>query len=195
MSTAPSVHHSPEHFQPVGAVLALVLPGLGHWYLGHRTRAAAIFLGVLGLFFTGMLVGGIDVVDRREDPVWFIGQGLTGPIAFGVDALHQSRFKVMDPVMGRVRSARPDEARDPETGGAAMISLNSSGVSVATLKNGQTLSPAYPPKVRSVGRMHDVGTLFGAIAGMMNLICVIDAAFRRRAEPGAREHGGTGGAR
>ncbi|MFN9930550.1 MAG: hypothetical protein ACK54T_07785, partial [bacterium] len=36
----------PERFQPVALLLAFLLPGLGHWYLGLRRRARLIALGV-----------------------------------------------------------------------------------------------------------------------------------------------------
>ena len=191
-----STQQPPEHFSPTGAVLGLILPGLGHWYLGYKSRALWIFGGVIGLFLTGLLVGGIDCVDRQEDPVWFIGQAMVGPIALGVDYAHQHYFKVID--RGHLRSARPNEYRDPATGQPKDIVTDAGGQTHVDLGGGRIISPAYPPKVRSVGKIHDVGTLFGAIAGMMNLICLIDAAFRRKLEPSMAPVrlggiGGTGG--
>src|SRR5690606_8903547 len=84
------------HFQGVAALLAVLLPGLGHAYLGEMRRGACVAAGVLGLFFGGMLIGGIDVVDRQEDPIWFLGEALVGPLAFGVNWVHQNQFKVVD---------------------------------------------------------------------------------------------------
>lgn len=134
-------------FHPAAAIAAAVFPGAGHYVLGERRRAAAIASGVLGLFFGGLLIGGIDTVDRQEDGWWFLPQALVGPLAFGVDSLHQN-LKVHDG-MGPPRSPRPDE-------------------------NGW-----YS---KSTGKSNELGTLFSALAGMLNLIVVIDAAFpvRRR---------------
>jgi hypothetical protein len=64
-----------------------------------------------------------------------------------------------------VRSANPDEIRNPDG----------------------TPSPAgpgqLPPNSKSLGRMNELGTLFSTIAGMLNLIVIIDASMhgRRRA--------------
>ncbi|HYE02042.1 MAG TPA: DUF6677 family protein [Phycisphaerales bacterium] len=159
-------------FQPVALLLAVLLPGAGHWYLGETRRALLIACGVLGLFFGGLLIGGIDVVDRRQDFIWFLGQGLVGPLAFGVDALHQNQLKVLDPVTNLPRSPRPSETRDPVTGKARPAP-----------------AAGRPPVSKSIGRVNEMGTLFSAIAGMMNLIVVLDASVyrARRVRPGRME--------
>lgn len=137
----------PEVFQPVAGVLAAVFPGLGHAALGEVRRGALICLGVMGLFLGGMLIGGIDVVDRHEDKWWFVLQAGVGPTAFVVDSVHQ-RFVKED------------------------------GVSA--------------PERKSLGRVNEVGSLFAAMAGLVNFIAVIDAFWhapvRRRGRRG--EEGG-----
>ncbi len=163
-----------ERFEPVAGLLAILLPGLGHFYLGERARAALIASGVLGLFAGGLLIGGIDAIDRREDTIWFVGQALVGPLAFGVDYYHQEHLKIRKPgspaelhheggVLTRrgihYRTARPDEARDP------------SGLPAAA---GPGLRA---PNSKSLGRMNELGTLFATIAGMLNLIVIIDAFY------------------
>lgn len=175
MSSAPLSSPEPLHertpeetFQPVAAVLAALFPGAGHFYLGETRRGVLIAAGVLGMFFGGMLIGGIGVVDRRDNFIWFMGQALVGPIAFGVDTAHQSMFKVVDGG-GRLRPAGPDEGRGDQ---------------------GQVVYGGTPPYIRSLGRVNELGTLFATIAGMMNLICIIDAAFY--APRGRRRHGGGG---
>jgi hypothetical protein len=173
-----------ETFQPFAAILAFVFPGAGHLYLGSPRRAALIALGILSLFFGGLLIGGIDVVDRTDNPInlfgrqiagpWFIGQAFVGPLTFAVDHLHQTRFKVIDPATRLPRTAepeirnsagdlvRPAEVRGPD--GVARIG-----------------NPGdRPPASQSIGRMNELGTLFIAIAGMLNLIAILDAAFAAR---------------
>jgi hypothetical protein len=189
-------------FDPLALVAACVLPGLGHVVRKERARAAAICLGVLGLFGTGMLVGGIDVVDRREDTAYFIGQAFVGPIAFGVDYVHQSRFKVWSTQLGPnnklirtpLRSGFPGEWRLP-TGEAVKVDAA-----------GNPPASATKPATKSISKVNELGMLFGAIAGMLNLIAIIDAGFpttRRRvsntlgsAQPAAQKtaQANTGGA-
>lgn len=78
-----------ESFQPGAAVLAYLFPGLGYLYLRQPVRAIALASGVLGLVIVGLLIGGIDVVDRHADFWWFIPQAGIGPLAFLIDWLRQ----------------------------------------------------------------------------------------------------------
>jgi hypothetical protein len=179
-TTAHAANAGNEPVQPVAAVLAFALPGLGHWYLGYRARGVLIAIGVLGLFLGGVFIGGISCIDRKGNFIWFLGQSLNGPVAFVVDGIHQSKFKVVDrsTPMG-LRSAHPNEFRNPSTGQPVMISIDANGKTSATYTDQsgatKTVSPAYPPYVESLGRVNELGTLFTTIAGFLNLICIIDA--------------------
>jgi hypothetical protein len=137
------------------------LPGLGHFSLGETRRAIGIAAGILGLFVSGLFIGGIDCVDRRENPVWFIGQALVGPVALATDWVHQSQLKVIDPRTSQLRSPLPNEVRGP-------------GAIAQPAKPGER-----PPYSKSLGKMNELGTLFCAIAGMINLIAIVDVAYHR----------------
>ncbi len=166
----------PERFEPIAGLLALFLPGAGHFFLGERARAGLIAAGVLGLFIGGLLIGGIDAVDSKEDPIWFVGQALVGPITFAVDYYHQEHLKIRQPgsphdvalhggVLTRgthYRTAKPDEARDP----TGLPAARGPGI--------------RPPNSKSLGRMNELGTLYITIAGMLNLIVIIDAFYHAR---------------
>jgi len=123
--------HEPAPFQPIAAVLAWIWPGLGHVSLGHHRRGRLVMFGVLLLFLLGLLIGGLDSVDRRDDFLWFIAQAFNGPIAFLADFFNQAWIKQM-------------------TGERAM-------------------------HARSIGRVNEMGTLFCALAGLMNLFAILDA--------------------
>ena len=134
-------------------------------------RGGLVALGILGLFLGGMLIGGIDVIDRRENPIWFAGQALVGPIAFGVDYVHQNLVKVIDPSSGQPRTAHPERRDDVGNIIDPAEVRGPGGTPVAA-------APGAPPQSsKSLGRMNELGTLFATIAGMLNLIAVIDAAF------------------
>lgn len=87
--------------------------------------------GVLLLIVLGVLVGGLDCVDRREDRLWFLAQALNGPIAFVLDYLNQSVVK-----------SRPPEEQVWTTG---------------------------------ISHVNEIGTLYIALAGLMNLAVILDA--------------------
>jgi len=166
-----------ERFHPLAAVAALILPGAGHALLGEVKRGVLIGTGVLGLFFGGILIGGIDVVDQREDFIWFVGQAMVGPIAFGVDSLYQHRYKAWGPERA-YRAGNPGEVRimgvNPENGRPAPVWITGPPGSM-------------PPSSKSLAKVNEIGTLYATLAGMLNVIAVLDVLFhRRRIATGAR---------
>lgn len=152
---------NPITFRPICLVAAALVPGLGHFLGGEKRRGVLAGVGIIGLFVGGLLIGGIDVIDSKEDFPWFLGQACVGPASFAIDHYHQG-LKVYDPVLRQSRSAYPGEARGPD---------------------GQPI-PGTPPNTKSVGRVNEIGTLYTTIAGMINLIAIIDAGFASR-RPGA----------
>jgi hypothetical protein len=187
-------------FSPKGLLFGILLPGAGHMATGQVARGLLIALGVLGLFFGGLFIGGIDVVDSKEDRVWFFGEAFVGPLAFGVDAAHQELFKAY--TQGDVagisstaaldklsrRSAYPDEMRTTLT-----LNLVDSGTNQMISRTVPIFVPATPgkgpPNKKSISKVNELGTLFATIAGMMNVIAMIDAAFpttRRKDGPAAQ---------
>ncbi|GIW74317.1 MAG: hypothetical protein KatS3mg103_0839 [Phycisphaerales bacterium] len=174
----------PERFSPLAGLAGLVLPGLGHVVLGQPRRGLAVMAGVLGLFFGGLLLGGLDTVDSREDRLWFYVHALAGPVAFGADWANQHLLKAwaMDvSPAGRpvavYRSAYPGEVRvtGPQDGRLPWPTLRQ----LPQWGSAQAFDgPAGAGK--SVGKVNEVAMLMCALAGMMNLVAVLDAAFNRR---------------
>ena len=156
-------------FNPVAGGLAWVFPGLGHIYRGELKRGLYAAIGVMGLLLTGLLVGGVDTIDSKEDKWWFFGQVIAGPTVLAIDTYHQRALKAEGParsqyaeLIGARRAAYPDERKDPSSGRWIIDPEN----------------PA-PPHTKSVGLVNDLGTLFGLIAGMLNLIAILDALLPR----------------
>lgn len=154
---------APAHgFNPLAGVFALVLPGLGHLFLGQFRRAGLVALGVLGLFFSGLFIGGIDAVDKDEDTLWFIGQSPVGALTFATNYIHQTKYKGTDFTADPRRPRPTRRMADPNE------SINAQG----NLVLGGT-----PPVQRSLSRVHDMGVLFTVVAGLLNVLAAIDAAF------------------
>lgn len=161
----PSRQLDPESLQLAAALLAICIPGAGQFSLGYRARGICIAIGVLGLFFGGLLMGGLNCVDSRENRLWFIPQAIVGPVAFITDNIHQRYFKGIAPGIPRPVTPGPNETITTDKDGTRRIAQRTSG----------------PPLIiRSFGRPNELGVLFAAIAGMLNLICIIDAAWSRR---------------
>jgi len=128
---------------PVVALAGWVLPGLGYWLIGQRGRAIACGLTILLVFFGGILIAGVRVVQAPEmsgsgntvqkilQRPWFIGQVLTGPL----------------------------------------------GITAAVISDKLAASETYG-KIETKARLAEIGTLYTAVAGMLNLLTIIDASHR-----------------
>lgn len=154
---------------------AVAWPGLGHVVQGRTRRGVLAMAGVLGLFLYGLLIGGIDAVDSKEDTIWYAGAAMVGPLAWGVDWVHQNRFKAVDEY-GRLRTGNPGEVRDTGTTGAVWRAATA-----AELEAG-----AGPPNSKGLGRLNEIAMLSIALAGMLNFIVFLDALIpARRGKGGA----------
>jgi len=67
------------------ALLTLLAPGLGHWALGRRGRAAAFFCIVLATFLSGLALGGALFPFRGEN--WLFRLGALGQSGLGLPYL------------------------------------------------------------------------------------------------------------
>jgi len=110
---------------------------------------------VIGLFAAGLLIGGLDSVDQREDGPWFLAQAWNGPIAFLADFGNEQVLK-----SGRVGELVPSPAPASAPGAPPGQTM------VSTLKG--------------IGVVNDVGTLYIALGGLMNLVVMLDATARAR---------------
>jgi len=118
------------HFHVLPAFMAWICPGLGHIALGHRRRGRLVCFGVLFLIFAGVLVGGIDAVDHKNDGLWFFAQICCGPLVIAIDMATQL-FIVDAPIEKR----------------ATLVGLS---------------------------HVNEIGTLFIAMAGLMNFVVILD---------------------
>jgi hypothetical protein len=161
---SPSSSQPRAAFSPSAAVLAWLWPGLGHISLGERTRGLLIMFGVLFLFTGGLLIGGLDCVDRKHDKLWFLAQSFCGPIAFAADLANQQLVqKVPDNwAVGSEARQRIDQG-DP----TVLHELSRIGL----------------------GRVNEMGTLFIALAGLMNVVVILDALYFMPASASARREG------
>ena len=108
------------------AIVAWLIPGAGHWLTGHRERAVYIFLGVGSLFFLGIMLGSIFIVDPGYSKPWFCAQILVG--------------------------------------GPALIATLAAGMDSG-------IADIY-------GKGVDLGQVYTGVAGMLNLMCILDALVR-----------------
>ncbi len=135
------------------AVLGWVVPGLGQILIGERQRGICVLIGILGLFTTGVFVGGLDCVDKDEDRLWFYGQAAAGPIAFGVAYANDALIKT-----GRMTELVPTPP--------------------SMMEQSQNLPGGTVPAAKGLAHANEFGTLLCFLAGLLNLVAILDALVR-----------------
>lgn len=131
------------------AVAGWVLPGLGHLLIGQTRRGLVLAITIGTLWLIGLLLGGLSVVDRDDHPAWFLGQMLLAP-SLAADRYRQHLVESQE-------QAYFDEMQR--------------GIDVFV--------PAYdPPFEPAFGRPQEQGTLFTCVAGLLNLLAIIDVLYR-----------------
>ena len=150
---------------PIVAALGWLLPGLGYWMIGQKRRALLAGLSILLLFFLGLLVSGVRCIDVP-------GYGPSGSLIHVRQASGGSKPLISSAPFKAVLDKPwyiPQILAGPLTIGSSLWS-----VSVASAVD-QAGNQAYP---KATARMYDIGTLYTAIAGMLNLLVIIDSAHR-----------------
>jgi hypothetical protein len=139
----------------IAAFLAWILPGAGHAYLRRPLRGAVIFVTIAATFWAGVAIGGVMTVDHRYEPWWFAAEMLTG--VHGLVGWQRSKAEYRALVReGRV-VVDPPPGADPHL--AERVAVD------ARLGDKALVAPAGT-----------VARAYAGVAGMLNLLCIFDAA-------------------
>lgn len=138
-------------------LLSWLLPGLGHMAMGDRKRGLILCVTICSLFVSGLLIGGMGVLDYRLNRAWFFGQMFNGPAV--VLAVTRAQWMMAHPDANPVEEA----------------SRNNN-----YLGRDQYLGTPDDPNVYqpSFGRPNEVGILYTALAGLLNLFIFYDVLDR-----------------
>jgi hypothetical protein len=168
---------------PVLAVAGWIVPGSGYVLLGDVTRGLVIGVTIILLFLAGVLIAGIRVIDVpgydnlgfREHLVVRSRNGqLVRERAFPGDADYpKSEWTLRTNPLGEVVE-KPWFVAQVLAGPVALIGANWS-LSAAQPAGPLSRVSAVP---MSHARLSDIGSLYTAIAGMLNLLAIIDSASR-----------------
>ena len=182
---------SPRHAPiPVVALAGWLVPGAGYWLLGQRVRAVVIGLTIFALFVAGLLIGGIKVLEvpgygDHGQPLMVIRDTYRGRTQSGEDAVVNQDRTTEDNdsrSIGWVMQVHPiDEIRNKPWFIAQVLAgpldLAASWGSVMASRPKEPAG-AVPLGARSHARTNELGVLYTAVAGMLNLLAIIDAAHR-----------------
>ena len=118
---------------PLAGLLAWLVPGLGHFFIGERIRGLIYLVTITVTFWGGIAIGGVrDTVNPGARTTWFMAQTCTGVHGLAAFGWAQS-----------LRS-QPKENQPP------------------------------PGHYRSV----DTGVVYSGVAGLLNLLVILDALVR-----------------
>lgn len=126
-------------------VLAWLLPGLGHAFLGKRGRAVAFFLVVLATFVLGLASGGTASLIDPQQPLSYLAT--FDNLALGPLDLIGRRLTI-----GALAYRLPPEEADPRR------------VALMTRLRERVRHPTY-----------EYGNTFLLTAGLMNILLILDA--------------------
>ncbi|MDB5355682.1 MAG: hypothetical protein JWN24_2135 [Phycisphaerales bacterium] len=184
---------APKSSGPAPALVALVawaIPGAGYVLLGQRARGFTVGITIIVLFFLGLLIGGIRSL---EVPGYSAhGAKLIASTVFGVDrqGRRTTALRISETVPsgsavdGWVLLTHPLEELRSKPWSIAQIMLGPIDLlcdewSVAASQPSDPSNPNSPRiGARSHSRINELGVLFTAVAGMLNLLAIIDSSHR-----------------
>lgn len=160
------------------AAVAWLVPGAGYLLIGQRARGLTIGISIFVLIILGILIGGVRVYDVP-------GYGRYG---------YLSRAGVIDPKNPGDGAGQPTRLskgfvaevfNKPWYPLQALSGLPSILLSKISLNVSRPTAerPEEEGARRSHGGVWEVGVLYTAIAGMLNLLAMIDSAYRAAHRP------------
>ena len=158
---------------PLVAVAGWILPGAGYLLLGQLARGVTIGVTILFLFVAGVLIGGIRVIDVPgfnslgekklvivPDPDKTVGPS---PRQWALRAQPLATVFEKPWYVGQVLT------------GPICLAASYGSVELAKPENPGAVVSRVPP---SHARVWEIGTLYTAVAGMLNLMAIIDSSYR-----------------
>jgi len=167
---------------PVVGLASWVFPGAGYWLLGQRARALTVGFTIIALFFLGLLIGGV----RSLEVPGYSGKakqirvsthierrnGQEVAVTHAGDDVEEGPWVLASHPLDEIRSkpwSIPQIMAGPIDILCSVWSLHASEPQPGTEK---------PSGTRPHSRTNEIGVLYMAVAGMLNLLTIIDATFR-----------------
>lgn len=150
------------------AVASWMVPGMGYWMIGDPVRGLTIGVTVVLLFVAGLLIGGVRVIDVP-----------------GFNSIGQPiRERVLDRQPVSIMRTNPWQEIKVKPWSMAQVLAGP----VAIIGGAGSVMAAQPTTNRDRGTtsiadvshtpVNEAGTLYTSVAGMLNLLAIIDAAYR-----------------
>lgn len=138
---------------PVAALIGWLIPGGGHWMVGQRVRGIVVGFTVVLLFLSGMLIGGVRAI---EVPL------------FDEQGRYMAQGSLLRETAGKIWSV-PQILTGPLAVVGGYFSVQAAQPQGAT---------AQPLGALSHSRINEIASLYMGVAGVLNLLAMVDAAHR-----------------
>ena len=152
----------------LAGLLAWILPGAGHFYLGRKTRGIILFISLSLAFWSGIAIGGVMTADKVYEPMWTYSQNLIGSYGglcwYRQDKVYKEIAAEPDikelfrqgslqhkVIIHPSKSGRPDELQ-------MRVDKELAKRNIAAVYPGASIARAY-----------------AGVAGLLNLLCIFDA--------------------
>jgi hypothetical protein len=173
---------------PVVALASWVLPGSGYWLIGERLRGFVAGVTIILLYTFGLLIGGVRVIETPG----YGDHGLPLMVIQDQDVLSGSSRAVGEQIsessgppergtVGWVMGVHPlDELRNKPWNIPQILTgpIHIAGCWGSVIASRPQPGSSQPIGVRSHARTNEIASLFAAVAGMLNLLVIIDASYR-----------------
>jgi hypothetical protein len=161
----------------LAALLAWLVPGLGHWYQGRKAKAVLYFVAIVGIFEFGVFLGGGSYVDAegREQKLGY-GRAAYFSLRDGdVQLLRLSQIGIGLPALPALVQANRMRNHQKVWWGGFMApprlpSAGGGGVD-------PNLDQPTPQDLhRRLNRYFELATFFAMVGGLLNVLAIYDAA-------------------
>lgn len=173
---------------PVVGIASWLVPGAGYWLIGQRARALATGLTIIALFVAGLLIGGVRLVEvagwgdhGRKLMVYTRDRGTD---AEGRKLVSETTAESGQPdeTDGTwVMEAHPlDEIRNKPWAIAQILTgpIDIAAAAASVAASHDEPGTSIPIGARSHSRTNELGVLYTAVAGMLNLLVILDSSHR-----------------
>jgi hypothetical protein len=178
-------------------IASWLVPGAGYFLIGQRGRAVTVFVTIVSVFLLGIIIGGIRIMDP---PGW--GQyGYMDQLIQSYDKGHQEwqlDYTKVEPTSAEQANDPGVDEHDLKAGPALLrqpiselgdkpwyvgqilagpMTLVASAISVSAA-HPTAAAPGQEGWPASHSRSWEIGALYTAVAGMLNLLVIIDSSAR-----------------
>jgi hypothetical protein len=165
---------------PLVALIGWLIPGAGYFLIGQKLRGTVIGITVILMFIFGVLLAGIRVIDvpgyDKGERIYYQmqvdGQKNVSETKMppGATISSTDRWAMIAHPLSEITN-KPWFVPQVITGPLCLAAAAWSNAAARPAADGSVVEASH-------ARIYEIGTLYTAIAGMLNLLAIIDASSR-----------------